>query len=529
MITDRERPQFVDPQTGALSDEGKRFMERAVLGSVVDDSALLDVTPPSILNKVGGSVADLAKLMGRGDEWDITPLVREAMRQYHSMTARGLDLDTFLGQRGMLGAERNPAVDAMMRLLAEPPKAVKATLRQFAADAAQDLPGQASMFGKPEPWKTFNELFGAKVPKEDYNTAVHGGAENEYGNHSRAGEGRVAAQGSAEGGTAAALAYAGGAVPPGLEGSGGPGGAGLASRPGTEGPASGQPLSWRSAVNLRSKWFADANDYSGRLKPFENAIYARQTELLDNAMEEAARRAGDDVYATWRRANAGNKALQEDWNSARSPLSGLVERGRPTPDVKVPGSLLDTGNLGGNPANIRALKTKGFDLGPLQAELLNRIRDAGFKVSRGKLAGYSEDFLREVLPSQTVDDLYRLGAAARALKFEVNPSGTSDVLTGREQLRAAAELLALPLAGITSGGAVTHSLAGAAEGAALGLGVPYVAAKLANSSRLARFLSEPPGRPVRGEFARMAGRRLEAGRVAPFLAAASAESNRQGQ
>ena len=79
VITDRERPQFVDPQTGGLSDEGKRFMERAVLGSVVDDTALLEVTPPSILNKVGASVAELAKLMGRGDRWDITPIVREAM------------------------------------------------------------------------------------------------------------------------------------------------------------------------------------------------------------------------------------------------------------------------------------------------------------------------------------------------------------------------------------------------------------------------------------------------------------------
>ena len=184
----------------------------------------------------------------------------------------------------------------------------------------------------------------------------------------------------------------------------------------------------------------------------------------------------------------------------------------------------DPGNFGGNPAIIRALKAKGFDLGPLQAELLNRIRDAGFRVDRGKLAGYSDAFLREVLPEDTVDDLYRLGATARALKFEVNPSGTSNVLTGLEQLRAAAQLLALPLAGITGGGVGTHSLMGAAEGAGAGLAVPYVAAKLANRSRLARFLSEPPAPRVRGDFGRIAARRLT-----PALAAASAERNQQGQ
>lgn len=64
-ISDRERPALVDPGTGGFSPEGTRFIERALLGSVVDDVGLLERTPASILNKVGSSVADLSKLMAR--------------------------------------------------------------------------------------------------------------------------------------------------------------------------------------------------------------------------------------------------------------------------------------------------------------------------------------------------------------------------------------------------------------------------------------------------------------------------------
>ena len=44
-ITERERPQFIDTATGGLSEEGKQFAERALLGTVVDDPTLMELRP----------------------------------------------------------------------------------------------------------------------------------------------------------------------------------------------------------------------------------------------------------------------------------------------------------------------------------------------------------------------------------------------------------------------------------------------------------------------------------------------------
>lgn len=46
-ITERERPQFIDTATGGLSEEGKQFAERALLGTVVDDPTLMELAPKS--------------------------------------------------------------------------------------------------------------------------------------------------------------------------------------------------------------------------------------------------------------------------------------------------------------------------------------------------------------------------------------------------------------------------------------------------------------------------------------------------
>jgi hypothetical protein len=70
-ITERERPQFVDTATGGLSEEGKTFVERALLGSVVDNPRLMDSTPKSVLNKLDGSLAALASVAPRTDAYNI--------------------------------------------------------------------------------------------------------------------------------------------------------------------------------------------------------------------------------------------------------------------------------------------------------------------------------------------------------------------------------------------------------------------------------------------------------------------------
>jgi len=113
-ITDRERPQYVDTATGGLSEEGRQFAERALLGTVVDDPTLMERTPKSILNKLDGSLADIASITPRTDEYNILPLVREAIANTQTSQLVAKCREPFCAS-GMFAPEGNPAVDAIVR------------------------------------------------------------------------------------------------------------------------------------------------------------------------------------------------------------------------------------------------------------------------------------------------------------------------------------------------------------------------------------------------------------------------------
>ena len=173
-ITDRERPQFVDTSTGGLSEEGKQFAERALLGTVVEDPTLMDRAPKSIINKLDGSLADISSIAPRTDEYNLLPLIREAIAEHADIAARGLDVATHLAQTGMFGPERNPAVDAIVRKLGEKPKAVREAFRSFARDANAGKQGQGflDLVAQPNAREAFNEAFGAKLTDTEFQQSV---------------------------------------------------------------------------------------------------------------------------------------------------------------------------------------------------------------------------------------------------------------------------------------------------------------------------------------------------------------------
>ncbi len=173
-VTERERPQLVDTATGGLSEEGKNMVERALLGSVVDDPVLMEHTPKAVLDKVGNSLADVSKLGAREDEYNILPLLREALADHAEMAAHGSDLDTYLGQQGMFGQQRSPATEALVRTLAKRPQQVRLAFRQFGQDAAFNQPGQGTLAltEPPSAAKSFNDAFGAKISDEELLDAI---------------------------------------------------------------------------------------------------------------------------------------------------------------------------------------------------------------------------------------------------------------------------------------------------------------------------------------------------------------------
>lgn len=170
VITDRERPQFVDTATGGLSEEGKTFVERALLGSVVDDPNLMDQVPKSVLGKLEGYLGDIASVASRTDEYNLLPLLREALSDHAEMVRSGMTVDDFLRQGGMFGPERNPATDALIRALAGKPSEFRKAVRSFAADANYDIQNQGTLgFGKqPSAVEAFNAAFGARLTDDEF-------------------------------------------------------------------------------------------------------------------------------------------------------------------------------------------------------------------------------------------------------------------------------------------------------------------------------------------------------------------------
>jgi hypothetical protein len=173
-ITERERPQFVDSATGGLSEEGKTFVERALLGSVVDDPRLMDAAPKSVLNKLDSSLAAISSLAPRTYAYNILPLLRAALREHAAIASRGSNVETYLNQTGLFGGERSPAIDALVRLFADRPTVVREKLRQFSQDAGFDKPEQGT-FGLGEevsPSRAFNDAFGTKLTDDQLADAI---------------------------------------------------------------------------------------------------------------------------------------------------------------------------------------------------------------------------------------------------------------------------------------------------------------------------------------------------------------------
>ena len=305
---------------------------------------------------------------------------------------------------------------------------------------------------------------------------------------------------------------------------------------GTEPTAQGQealgPMSWRSGVRLRSHFYDQGNDFTGRIPTQTAGLYKKGTEILDDAMEKAAQQAGPDVLTQWRDANAKTKALHEDWNEQKSPLYYTGAREGNMSEAQLAGRFVNQGQYGGDPASIRALKDKGFDLGPLQSAVINRIKEQNFSARKGRLGGYSDTYLNELFPAPVLSDLKNIGAVARASRFELNPSGTSNVLIQHSQMQ---DVLKRAISGnrIQTGGlgaagaflATGHPVA-AALAAGPAVAGPAIAAKLATSEALKSFFTTPS---LRGAFAEAVRGRPGLGRIAPYVLARSAGQGKRGE
>jgi hypothetical protein len=220
------------------------------------------------------------------------------------------------------------------------------------------------------------------------------------------------------------------------------------------------PFGMRTAQQLRSMFLEVSRDFSGNIPKRVNAIASELAKDLDVAMEQASLRVSPEAAETWRAANAKWKLLEQHFDSADSPLHQVMQE---TDPIRVPEKVLQRGEAGGSPHGIRLLKEHGVDLAPLRAEVIERIAQSNFRTSAGgnRLGGYSHGFLQELFEPGQLAELYKMGQVARVVRFEMNPSGTSNVMeTGTQGRSLVRRVLERP-----------HSVAGAGLGYAVG-GVP---------------------------------------------------------
>jgi hypothetical protein len=185
IISAQERNALVDARTGALNETGKDFVERALLGAVIDDPVVLANTPPSILRKVDGALASLARIKARGEPWDITDYLKEALREHIAAASTGVSIQDHLepATLGLFPKEPvHPITAAIARNLEESKSAgVRKAWGEYAEDSALDVKGQAGLgfFEKPEPWDSFNKIFKAKLRPDEWGTLAGAAPEPE--------------------------------------------------------------------------------------------------------------------------------------------------------------------------------------------------------------------------------------------------------------------------------------------------------------------------------------------------------------
>jgi hypothetical protein len=179
VISSRERAGLIDSKTGGLNDAAKDFVENALMGRILDDPRLMKAAPKSILNKLESSIGSIASFSSRADEWNIAPVIRQAVGDYASAQVRGMTLDEFIAQQGLFRPQ-NPMLDVMRKAFGGDRKALREAFDKYARDSDANMPGQASMFGEASPADSFNAAFGTHLTEEEYRHGIEDGQDFDH-------------------------------------------------------------------------------------------------------------------------------------------------------------------------------------------------------------------------------------------------------------------------------------------------------------------------------------------------------------
>jgi hypothetical protein len=263
-----------------------------------------------------------------------------------------------------------------------------------------------------------------------------------------------------------------------------------------------QQASVKTALELRSRLLEE-----GRMASDEHVAAAarRLAGALDSSLERTLKRADPKTYKAWRAVNRDYRDFREVYWNKRSPFTRAINE---VDAGKAMGRIV--GKRGGSPFMakklVAILQNDPEALGLFKREALealldpNRTGEFDTKNFASRLSRVNDPYLKALFQGNDLRDIKKLARIAKALHYEINPSGTAQTLGSRAELAglggAAALTLMQAMRGDLKGAGITAGVTAGAEAA------PYGIARFLTSDVGSKWLTEGYGR--RGLFAQRA-------------------------
>lgn len=184
-------------------------------------------------------------------------------------------------------------------------------------------------------------------------------------------------------------------------------------------------LPFEKAIALRSL-FRELGE-SDTLPTKAQGAFRQMTKAIDSAMESAAKEGGFEK--AWREGNRGWKDYAEKYGDKQSPLVRILRQADP---AKITRDLLNRASA----KDIEILRNEKLDaaLEPLKRQVIEEIAKNKFTVGRSGLGGFSHSFLNTLFGPEALKELYLKADIGRRFNWQMNPSGTSNVMMAETQV-----------------------------------------------------------------------------------------------
>jgi len=167
VVSATELPALFDSKTNLFTESGKDFVERALLGTLIEDPTLLSNIPPSIRNKLAGVLPSVAIIKSSGTDLKLTEALNEALPAVIKAKAQNMTSEEFFSQGDLFGEEDlSPMAEVLFEsLMNDTGKKIKEKFRKVASAASQEISGQASLLEARSISDVFKEVFSQETSK----------------------------------------------------------------------------------------------------------------------------------------------------------------------------------------------------------------------------------------------------------------------------------------------------------------------------------------------------------------------------